>query len=140
MDKQGFDLSQGIWQDSGWQEVEDLRRKLEALTELRELVRSLGRAGGKGPLRRAPEEVRCAWLVKRLHPAVIEPFSSAAGSQKPFLGCVGAGVCLLGRGLVARSGLRRGPAEKLLLTTKDTPWNSASFPLGSSGRQWGFVG
>ena len=48
-------------------QVEDLRRKLEALTELRDLVRSLGRAGGKGPWRRAPEEVRayCAWsLVK----------------------------------------------------------------------------
>ena len=58
MDKQGFDLSQGIWRDSGWQEVEDLRRKLESLKELRELVRALGRAGGKGPLRRAPEEVR----------------------------------------------------------------------------------
>jgi hypothetical protein len=57
MDKQGFDLSQGIWRDSGWQEVEDLRKKLESLKELRELVRSLGRAGGKGPLRRAPEEV-----------------------------------------------------------------------------------
>lgn len=57
MDKQGFDLSQGIWRDSGWRELEDLRKKLEALKELRELVRSLGRAGGKGPLRRAPEEV-----------------------------------------------------------------------------------
>ncbi len=60
MDREGFDLSQGLWQDSGWTEVEDLRRKLEALTELRELVRSLGRAGGKGSLRRAPEEVRGA--------------------------------------------------------------------------------
>ncbi len=58
MDGKGFDLSQGLWQNSGWKEVEDLRRKLEQLTELRDLVRSLGRAGGKGPLRRAPEEVR----------------------------------------------------------------------------------
>lgn len=31
MDKQGFDLSQGIWRDSGWQEVEELRKKLETL-------------------------------------------------------------------------------------------------------------
>jgi hypothetical protein len=51
-------LSQALWRDSGWQEVDDLRKKLEQLTELRELVRSLGRSGGKGPLRRAPEQVR----------------------------------------------------------------------------------
>lgn len=30
---------------------------LEACPELRQLVRQLGRGGGKGPLRRAPEEV-----------------------------------------------------------------------------------
>ena len=74
MEKQGFDLSQGIWRDSGWQEVEELRRKLESLKELRELVRALGRAGGKGPLRRAPQEVQlspapdCAFgLLKVCH-------------------------------------------------------------------------
>ncbi len=37
--------------------MEDLRKKLEQLPELRELVRKLGRSGGKGPKRRAPEEV-----------------------------------------------------------------------------------
>lgn len=37
--------------------MEDLRKKLEKLPELRELVRKLGRSGGKGPKRRAPEEV-----------------------------------------------------------------------------------
>jgi len=31
---------------------------LEDCVELRDLVRKLGRGGGKGPLRRAPEEVR----------------------------------------------------------------------------------
>ena len=71
MDKQGFDLSQGIWRDSGWQEVEELRRKLESLKELRELVRALGRAGGKGPLRRAPQEVRTQGLASAWPLAVL---------------------------------------------------------------------
>eukprot|EP00208_Stichococcus_sp_RCC1054_P001044 CAMPEP_0206142050 /NCGR_PEP_ID=MMETSP1473-20131121/15266_1 /ASSEMBLY_ACC=CAM_ASM_001109 /TAXON_ID=1461547 /ORGANISM="Stichococcus sp, Strain RCC1054" /LENGTH=666 /DNA_ID=CAMNT_0053536869 /DNA_START=327 /DNA_END=2327 /DNA_ORIENTATION=- len=60
MDPKGYDLSQGIWQESGWKEVEDLRKKLEKLPELRELVRKLGRSGGKGPKRRAPEEVQAS--------------------------------------------------------------------------------
>ena len=34
-----------------------LRRKLEELRELRELVRQLGRGGGTGPLKQAPEQV-----------------------------------------------------------------------------------
>lgn len=40
--------------------MDELRRKLENLKELRDLVRSLGRGGGWGPLRRAP--------VQRLDP------------------------------------------------------------------------
>lgn len=56
--EEGFALSQGTWQRDGWRELDDLRKKLERLQELRELVRGLGRSGGKGPLRRAPEEVR----------------------------------------------------------------------------------
>ena len=85
--RKGWDLSQGVWQKSGWREFQSLRKKLEKLRELRDLVgaavlcqcwssscgayaqrepvgelggvqvRSLGRGGGKGPLRRAPEEV-----------------------------------------------------------------------------------
>ena len=35
-----------------------LRRKLEQMRELRDLVRSLGRSGGKGPKRLAPQRVR----------------------------------------------------------------------------------
>ena len=54
---QGFDQSSGLWEARGWRQVDALRRKLEKLKELRELVRSLGRAGGRGPRRRAPEEV-----------------------------------------------------------------------------------
>lgn len=46
-----------MWKATGWKEIEALRRKLADLRELRELVRSLGRGGGKGPKRRAPEEV-----------------------------------------------------------------------------------
>lgn len=34
--------------------MDDLRKKLENLKEVRDLVRSLGRGGGWGPLRRAP--------------------------------------------------------------------------------------
>ncbi|MEW5311330.1 MAG: hypothetical protein WDW38_003056 [Sanguina aurantia] len=53
----GFDLSRGTWRRSGWKELDKLRKVLEDCPELRELVRQLGRGGGKGPLRRAPEEV-----------------------------------------------------------------------------------
>jgi hypothetical protein len=35
----------------GWSQLDDLRKKLEDLKELRDLVRSLGRGGGWGPLR-----------------------------------------------------------------------------------------
>lgn len=41
----------------GWREVAALRKKLEDLRELRDLVRQLGRGGGKGPLKKAPEQV-----------------------------------------------------------------------------------
>ena len=58
--KSGFDSSLSAWKHTGWAEVDALRKKLEELRELRELVRQLGRAGGKGPLRRAPEEVGCS--------------------------------------------------------------------------------
>ena len=54
---EGFDQTSGLWDKRGWEQVADLRKKLEKLTELRILVRSLGRAGGRGPKRRAPEEV-----------------------------------------------------------------------------------
>ena len=38
--------------------MDTLREQLENLKELRDLVRSLGRGGGWGPLRRAPVQVR----------------------------------------------------------------------------------
>ncbi|GFR40849.1 hypothetical protein Agub_g1499 [Astrephomene gubernaculifera] len=50
----GFDLEGSIWKRQGWSQLDELRRKLEDLRELRDLVRSLGRGGGWGPLRRAP--------------------------------------------------------------------------------------
>ena len=37
--------------------MDTLRERLEDLKELRDLVRSLGRGGGWGPLRRAPVQV-----------------------------------------------------------------------------------
>lgn len=49
-----FDLQGNIWKRSGWGQMDELRRKLEDLKELRDVVRSLGRGGGWGPLRRAP--------------------------------------------------------------------------------------
>ncbi|KAG2436957.1 hypothetical protein HXX76_006473 [Chlamydomonas incerta] len=49
-----FDLQGAIWKRAGWSQLDELRRKLEELKELRDLVRSLGRGGGWGPLRRAP--------------------------------------------------------------------------------------
>lgn len=53
----GFDNSASVWHSTGWREVASLRKKLETLRELRDLVRSLGRGGGKGPLKKAPEVV-----------------------------------------------------------------------------------
>ena len=56
--KKGFSKeSQSLWRKTGWKDVAKLRRQLEKLKELRTLVNSLGRAGGRGPLRRAPEQV-----------------------------------------------------------------------------------
>ena len=55
----GYDLSHALWKADGWKEMRELRKKLEGLKELRDLVRALGRASGKGPKRRAPEEASC---------------------------------------------------------------------------------
>ena len=54
---EGFDASSAVWHDSGWREVATLSKRLESLRELRDLVRSLGRGGGKGPLKRAPQQI-----------------------------------------------------------------------------------
>lgn len=54
---ESFDSSNSVWHASGWKELDALRKKLEVLRELRDLVRSLGRGGGKGPLKRAPEQI-----------------------------------------------------------------------------------
>eukprot|EP00891_Asterochloris_glomerata_P001609 jgi/Astpho2/1609/e_gw1.00028.9.1_t len=70
---EGFDSSLSVWQSTGWAEVESLRKKLEDLPELRELVRQLGRAGGVGPLRRAPEEVRKAGRPPGLIRSPLQP-------------------------------------------------------------------
>jgi hypothetical protein len=53
----GFDRSHAAWGDDGWTEVAALTTVLERCRELRDLVRSLGRAAGRGPLRRAPAQV-----------------------------------------------------------------------------------
>ena len=61
----GFDSSNALWKDAGWREVAELRKMLEKLKELTVLVRSLGRAGGTGPLKRAPEQVSSSLSVKQ---------------------------------------------------------------------------
>lgn len=38
--RKGWDLSQGVWQKRGWREFQSLRKKLENLRELRDLVRA----------------------------------------------------------------------------------------------------
>lgn len=48
-----FDVDGAVWRRKGWAEMDTVRAKLEDLKELRDLVRSLGRGGGWGPLRRA---------------------------------------------------------------------------------------
>lgn len=55
---EGFDPSEGMWHHSGWRELEELRRRLSKLKELRDLIRSLGRGTGMGPLQwaRAQQE------------------------------------------------------------------------------------
>ena len=52
----GFDVTKGLWRQTGWKELDSLRKKLEELRELRDLVRSLGRGAGRGPLKRAPRQ------------------------------------------------------------------------------------
>ncbi len=49
-------VDNSLWTRRGWAELDALRSKLENLKELRDLVRSLGRGGGWGPLRRAPTQ------------------------------------------------------------------------------------
>ena len=58
----GYDMSHAVWHNEGWREMKELRKKLENLKELRDLIKKLGRASGKGPKRRAPQEVRARLL------------------------------------------------------------------------------
>jgi len=76
---EGFDLSLSVWKNRGWKEVEDLRKMLEDLKELRELVRSLGRGGGRGPIRLAPQEVRPA--APSRHASAAPPARPAPGNN-----------------------------------------------------------
>lgn len=78
--QEGFDLSKGTWRRSGWRELENLRRVLEKCPELRVLVRQLGRGGGKGPLRRAPEELE----QKNAPPGVIRWVRDTGGAALRF--------------------------------------------------------
>ena len=53
----GFSHTSSFWKNSGWKELKDLSKRLEDLHELRELVRSLGRGSGRGPMKEAPAEI-----------------------------------------------------------------------------------
>lgn len=76
-------------------QVEDLRKKLEKLPELRELVRKLGRSGGKGPKRRAPEEVLAVTLAAQATPALRPPSPGQAA-----LPWAGGGSCVCTSALI----------------------------------------
>jgi uncharacterized protein with von Willebrand factor type A (vWA) domain len=69
----GFDITKGLWQQTGWKELDSLRKKLEELRELRDLVRSLGRGAGRGPLRRAPRQRERAGMPVGLVWSPLEP-------------------------------------------------------------------
>ena len=51
-----FDVSDGasVWRRKGWDKLDSFRENLERSKPLRDLVRSLGRGAGWGPLRRSP--------------------------------------------------------------------------------------
>lgn len=69
----GFDITKGLWQQTGWRELDSLRKKLEELRELRDLVRSLGRGAGRGPLRRAPRQRERSGMPIGLVRSPLEP-------------------------------------------------------------------
>jgi len=51
-------LRQGnMWMRKGWAAMDTLRERPDDLKEVRDLVRSLGRGGGWGPLRSAPVQI-----------------------------------------------------------------------------------
>lgn len=52
-----FELQSNMWRRNAWKEMDKLRRTLENCRQLRDLVRSLGRSAGWGPLRRSPTQV-----------------------------------------------------------------------------------
>jgi len=70
---EGFDLTRGVWQHSGWKELDSLRKKLQELRELRDMVRSLGRGSGRGPLKRAPRQRERRNLPMGLVRSPVEP-------------------------------------------------------------------
>jgi len=49
-----FDVRAALWRRRGWSEMDGLRKQLADCRQLRDLVRSLGRGAGWGPLRRSP--------------------------------------------------------------------------------------
>ena len=52
---EGFDLSKGLWQVTGWEEMEKLRKKLQDLKELRDIV-SLDAVLKERSSKRAPRQ------------------------------------------------------------------------------------
>ena len=79
----GYDMSHAVWHNAGWQEMRDLRKKLENLKELRDLVKKLGRASGKGPKRRAPQEVRLVCVPVRCFWQASSMMSRRQGRAQP---------------------------------------------------------
>lgn len=69
----------GMWRRKGWAAMDSLRERLEVLKELRDLVRSLGRGGGWGPLRRAPQQVSTGPPCSTCRRAEVECWASRLG-------------------------------------------------------------
>ena len=78
----------GVWRRKGWAAMDSLRERLEVLKELRDLVRSLGRGGGWGPLRRAPMQAHGPPFERSNSHLAVSPCALAASSE-PLQGSAG---------------------------------------------------
>ncbi|EFJ49849.1 hypothetical protein VOLCADRAFT_120690 [Volvox carteri f. nagariensis] len=121
---EGFDLTRGVWRRTGWSELSTLREVLEKVPELRELVRQLGRGGGRGPLRRAPEELE----ARGYPPGVIRsPLQPEEETHIPVNASVSSGEFdleeyYLPGSHAARALHRVRRAERMLLSYDRTGW------------------
>lgn len=120
----GFDISQGLWAQRGWKELDALRKKLAELKELRDLVRELGRGSGKGPLKRARAHVEQAGRPMGVTRSPLQPEETRgltrSGDLSSMLPSEAALMAGPGR---SRLLIKQRLAERTLLTYERTGWN-----------------